>query len=226
MPESEARERRRRMAKTEEKLQKTREVYSLEGTLLEACSCDVLCPCWIGEDPDRGDCHAFLSYQIESGRVEGVDVSGLTVVLAVYIPGNVLAGNWEVVVFVDDRGTQEQRDKLVAALGGQLGGPLADVAQLIGTVKGVEAVPISHTVRGGVGSVTIPGILESDMEPYRGADGSVTTLRDTVFSTVPGTPAWVSKAGRNHLTLDRYGMAWEYEGRNAIQAEWKMEYIA
>ena len=31
------------------------EGYQLEGTLLEVCSCDVLCPCWIGEDPDGGD---------------------------------------------------------------------------------------------------------------------------------------------------------------------------
>ena len=28
--------------------------YDLKGTLLEACSCGVLCPCWIGEDPDGG----------------------------------------------------------------------------------------------------------------------------------------------------------------------------
>jgi hypothetical protein len=37
----------------------TEVVYELEGTLLEACSCGVLCPCWIGEDPDGGACDAF-----------------------------------------------------------------------------------------------------------------------------------------------------------------------
>ena len=30
--------------------------YQLEGSLLEVCSCNVLCPCWIGEDPDGGAC--------------------------------------------------------------------------------------------------------------------------------------------------------------------------
>src|SRR5881409_603808 len=30
--------------------------YELEGSLLEVCTCNVLCPCWIGEDPDGGDC--------------------------------------------------------------------------------------------------------------------------------------------------------------------------
>jgi hypothetical protein len=34
-------------------------VYDLEGTLLEACSCGVLCPCWVGADPDGGECDSF-----------------------------------------------------------------------------------------------------------------------------------------------------------------------
>ena len=214
------------MSKTEAKAQGTQEIYSLEGSLLEACSCNVLCPCWIGEDPDLGDCRSFLAYHISSGRVQGIDVSGLSVVAVCYIPGNVLAGNWEVVVLVDDKATPEQKDALVAALGGALGGPLADLAQLFGIVKGVESVPISHEVRDGVGTLAIPGVLESSMAPYRGADGTVTTLRDSVFSTVPGSPAWVSKADKTWLTLPAYGMEWEFEGRNAIQSEWKMEYVA
>ena len=214
------------MSNTDVKAQGTQEIYSLEGSLLEACSCNVLCPCWIGEDPDQGDCRSFLAYHISSGRVQGVDVSGLSVVAVCYIPGNVLAGNWEVVVLVDDKATPEQKDGLVAALGGALGGPLADLAQLFGTVKGVESVAISHEVNDGVGSLSIPGVLESAMEPYRSMSGEVTTLRDSIFSTVPGSPAWVSKASTHRLTLPAYGMEWEFENRNAIQSEWKMEYVA
>jgi len=214
------------MAKTEERLQKAGEVYSFTGTLIEACSCNVLCPCWIGEDPDLGDCRGLLSFHVDAGQIRGIDVSDLTVILAAYIPGNVLAGNWEVVVLIDDRATPEQREGLLAAFGGELGGPIADWARLIGTVKGVEYVPISHRVEGGVGTLLIEGVLEAQMEPYRGADGSVTTLRDSVFSTVPGSPAWVSKASRYRLALPKYGMEWEFEGRNAIQADWHMEHSA
>jgi hypothetical protein len=214
------------MAKTEERLQGTDEVYSFTGTLIEACSCNVLCPCWVGEDPDLGDCRGFLSFHIDSGRIRGLDVSELTVVLVVHIPGNVLAGNWEAVVLVDERASQEQRDGLLAAFSGQLGGPVADWAGLIGTVRGVEYTAISHEVEGGVGRLVIGGVLESEMEPFRGADGSVTTLRDSIFSTVPGSPAWASKASLHRLTLPAYGWEWEFEGRNAIQADWKMEHVA
>jgi len=186
----------------------------------------VLCPFWVGADPDGGECFAFISYHIDAGEIEGVDVSGLSQVVAVHIPGNVLAGNWEVVVFQDAAGSDEQRQRLLAAFGGALGGPLADLAQLIGTIKGVETASIHHEVRGGAGSLTVPGILEAEMEPFRSPDGSVTTLRDSVFSTVPGSPAWVSRATHHRVNLPQYGMTWEFEGRNAIQSDWRIEYRA
>jgi hypothetical protein len=200
--------------------------YSLKGTLLEACSCGVLCPCWVGEDPDGGECYAVVSYHFDSGQIAGVDVSGLSLLSVAHIPGNVLAGNWEEVVLVDDRATDEQREVILAAFTGKLGGPLADLAQLVGTVKGIESATIRHEVAGGMGTLEVPGVVEAEMEPYRGPDGSVTTLRESIFSTVPGSPAWVSKAARNRVDLPQYGMTWEFEGRNAIQSEWTMEYVA
>jgi hypothetical protein len=204
----------------------TRLVYLLEGTLLEACSCNVLCPCWIGEDPDGGTCDAFVSYHFNSGVIEGVDVSGLNIANVVQIPGNVLAGNWRVVIHVDKRATPQQKEALLNALGGKLGGPLADLAQLIGEVVAVEDVEIDHRIVGGTGTLSVPGVLEATMEPFRNMTGDVTTLRDSVFSTVPGSPAWVGKATHHKVTLRKYGMEWEFEGRNAIQSEYRMEYRA
>jgi hypothetical protein len=205
----------------------TTTAYSLEGTLIEACSCNVNCPCWIGEDPDLGSCYAIVAYGIKRGQIRDVDVSGLNLVLICNIPGNVLAGNWQIAAFVDERGTEEQRNALLDAFTGKLGGPLGDLWEaLIGEVKGVEFVPIEHRVEGGAGVLTIPGVVETEMEPYRGPDGSITTLQNSVFSTVPGSPAWVAKASINRVNLPQYGMEWEYAGRNAIQSEWKMEHAA
>lgn len=202
-------------------------VYSLDGTLIEACSCNVNCPCWIGEDPDLGSCNAIVAYGIESGHVRGTDVSGLSLVLICHIPGNVLAGNWRVVALVDERGSDEQRNALIDAFTGKLGGPLGDLWEaLIGEVLGVEFVPIMHRVEGGSGRLQVGEIVETEMEPYRGPDGSITTLQNSVFSTVPGSPAWIAKASVNRVDLDRYGMSWEYSGRNAIQSKWRMEHAA
>ena len=215
------------MTSVREAGEETGTVYSLEGTLIEACSCNVNCPCWIGEDPDLGECFAIVAYGIERGQIRDLDVSGLNLVLICHIPGNVLAGNWQIVALVDERGTEEQRDALLSAFTGKLGGPLGDLwTALIGEVKGVEFVPISHEVEEGSGTLRIPDLVETEMEPYRGPDGTVTTLQNSVFSTVPGSPAFIAKAGVNRVTLPQYGMSWEYEGRNAIQSEWKIEHAA
>ena len=215
------------MATTQEIREKTGIVYSLEGTLIEACSCNVNCPCWIGEDPDLGSCYAIVAYGIERGQIRDVDVSGLNLVLCCNIPGNVLEGNWQIAALVDERGTEDQRNAMLDAFTGKLGGPLGDLWEaLIGEVKGVEFVPISHEVEGGSGKLHVPGLVETEMEPYRGPDGTVTTLQNSVFSTVPGSPAYLAKASVSRVNLPQYGMTWEYEGKNAIQSEWKMEHAA
>ncbi|MCA3824999.1 MAG: DUF1326 domain-containing protein, partial [Burkholderia sp.] len=46
--------------------------YHLEGRLLEVCNCRVLCPCWIGEDPDFGVCDTIVAWHVDKGTVDGV----------------------------------------------------------------------------------------------------------------------------------------------------------
>ncbi len=200
-------------------------VYQFEGTLLEACNCDVLCPCWIGEDPDNGTCQSVVAYHLDTGAIRGVDVSGLTLANVVFIPGNVLAGNWKALLYVDDRASDEQLEALVDAFSGKLGGPLADLAQLIGEQLGVVRAPISHEVVEGRGTLRVgDDTVVAEMEPYRGADGSITTLQNSIFSTVPGSPAWVGKAARFAVNMPDQGWVYEFTGRNAIQSEWKIDY--
>ena len=201
-------------------------VYSLQGALLEACSCNVLCPCWIGEDPDKGTCDAFVAYNFDKGKMNGVDVSGLTMVNVCKIPGNVLTPHsWKVLMLVDDKATDEQLQALQDAYSGKLGGPLADLAQLVGEVIAVERVPITHTVRGGEGTLTVgDGLVEADMEPYRSGQGVITTLRDSIFSTIPGSPAYVAKAKKHVVNIPKHNMRWSFEDRNAIQGDYVINY--
>jgi hypothetical protein len=199
--------------------------YQFQGTLLEACNCDVLCPCWIGEDPDNGSCKSVVAYHFDSGTIRGVDVSGLTLANVVFIPGNVLAGNWKAVLLVDERANDEQLAAIVDAFSGKLGGPLADLAQLIGEVLEVVRVPISHEVEEGRGTLSVgDGTVVAAMEPYRGPDGSITTLQNSIFSTVPGSPAYVGVADSQKIDIPEHGYEWSYEKKNAIQSDWKLDF--
>jgi hypothetical protein len=103
--------------------------YLLEGTLLEACSRGVLCPCWVGENPDLGECFAAVAWHYDKGVIGGVDVSSHTAVAITHIPGNILTPkSWRLVLFIDDTASEEQKN----AIAGEYGGPLADLAQLVG----------------------------------------------------------------------------------------------
>jgi hypothetical protein len=197
--------------------------YEIEGKLLEVCTCNVLCPCWVGENPDRGTCDSALAWHVDRGQIEGVDVSGLTVALSVHIPGNVLTpGSWRAAVFVDERATDEQHAGLLNVFTGKLGGAVADLAALIGEVVSVERVPIRFTVDGGKGRLTIGDVADAEMTPYTGATGKPTILSETVFSTIPGSPVYAAKS--DHFTRDgsAHGLPdVDLRGNNALQGHFR-----
>jgi hypothetical protein len=174
--------------------------YSLEGSLLEVCTCNILCPCWVGEDPDGdGTCDSVMAWHVDQGTVNGTSVSGRTVAVATHIPGNVLKGNWKVALFVDDKASDEQNQALLDVWTGKLGGPVAD----LGTLK--------------IGSVA-----DMEMEPYRGPTGAVTTLNESIFTTIPGAPAWVAKASKYVRKSSQYGLKdIDLQGHNAIQGSFR-----
>lgn len=200
----------------------TATTYDVEGRLLEVCTCAAVCPCWVGLDPDGGTCDSIIVWAVDHGTVQGIDVSDRVIGLSVHIPGNVLAGNWKAVVYVDDRCTEEQQEKLLAVFTGQLGGAVADLAALIGEVVAVERVPITCTVTEGVGRVTIGDVAEAEMEGFQGATGQPTTLQDTVFSTIPGAPAYPGRARLFRRDEARHGLAdVDIRDKNAIQGAFR-----
>lgn len=168
--------------------------YQLQGRLLEVCTCKILCPCWVGEDPDFGTCDGVLAWHFDKGTIDGVDVAGRTFVILAHIPGNILKGNWRVRVYVDDKATPQQKDALLNVWTGKLGGPIADIAKLVGEVVAVEQVPVTFEVKGVNGTLKIGKAIEATLAPFQGATGQATALHDTIFTTIPGSPAYVGKA--------------------------------
>jgi hypothetical protein len=199
----------------------TKPKYRVQGSLLEACSCSAPCPCWIGDDPHGGVCDAFLAYRIDKGTISGVDVSGIAFALVAQIPGNVLKGNWRVVVYMSNKAKPAQKQAILAAWTGKLGGPLADIAKLVGEVKGVYDVPIQFKLNKGKGTIKIGDKVEAAMAPYVDAKGKPTTLSNTIFTTIPGSPAYVSKATYHKVHIPEHGMEWSFVNRNAVEGSFR-----
>jgi len=93
--------------------------WSLQGDFYENCSCEAICPCtWsnLAHQATRDDyCRFALAFDVESGDIEGVDVSGQSFVMIADTPPNMADGNWRVGVIVDDRLKLTRRERRVEA---------------------------------------------------------------------------------------------------------------
>jgi hypothetical protein len=195
--------------------------YAFEGQMIEVCSCNVICPCWAGQDPDGGTCEGVLAYHIDRGTIDGVDVAGLNYAILLHLPGNVLQGHWRIVVYVDDKATDAQYEALLKALTGKLGGPLADIAQLVGEVAGVERAAITFESTQGNGRLQVGPAIAATMEALRGATGQPMAMHDTVFTTIPGSPAYVGKAPMFRANASQYGFHIDLQGQSSVHGEFR-----
>lgn len=191
--------------------------WKLEGQYFENCSCDVPCPCTVSLDlgADRDRCNAFLVFGIESGEVDGVDVSGLTVAAVGDTPKVMSEGNWRLGVLIDDRASDEQAEKLGAVFGGQLGGPMEALAPLIGEQLGVERVAMevahedgTHRIRLGDG-----GELEvQELVPFGKENGEPARLAG-IFHPA-GQELTIARATTSQVSA--FGIEIAFEGRSAF----------
>ena len=111
--------------------------WKLKGSYIETCSCDLICPC--NATFDHGAtydyCRVTLVFNIREGEIEGTDIGGLKIAAIADTPKVMTEGNWKLGVFVDENATEEQADKLVKVFTGQLGGPMAGLAPLVGEMR-------------------------------------------------------------------------------------------
>jgi len=197
--------------------------YRLEGTMLEACTCNVICPCWVGEDPDSGTCYGTIAWHFEKGEIDDVDVSGLTFALLLHIPANALSGSWRVVACVDDKATADQEKAILSVYTGEKGGPVADMAQLVGEVVAVERAPITFGVVEGKGQLKIGTSLNAEISPLQGPTGRSTTLHDAALSVIEDAPYYVAKASHLKASHTALGLNLDIQGKSAVQGRFAFE---
>src|SRR5436305_4990000 len=136
--------------------------WNLKGSYAETCSCELMCPC--NTSLDHGATYDFgrvvLAFDIHEGQVDGTDVGGRRVVAIADTPKVMTEGNWRLGLYVDDQASDEQFDKLTRVFGGQLGGPMAALAPLVGEVVGGERAAIEVNDDGVVHSVKVGDTID------------------------------------------------------------------
>jgi hypothetical protein len=191
--------------------------WEIKGQYFENCSCDVPCPCTVsldlGADYDR--CNAFLVFQVESGEVDGVDVSGLTVAAIADTPKVMSEGNWRLGVLIDDNASDEQAEKLGAVFGGELGGPMEALGPLVGEQLGVTKVSMDVSHNNGTHSIRVgdEGVIEvEEIVPFGREDGQPARLVN-IFHPA-GEDLKIAKATKSNVSA--LGLDHAFEGRSAF----------
>jgi hypothetical protein len=174
-----------------------------------------MCPCNLSFDHGAtyDFCRATLAFNIRNGDVEGTDVGGSKVVVLIDTPKVMTDGNWRVGVFIDENATDEQFDKLVQLFGGQLGGPMAALAPLVGEMLGVERAAIEMSDDGLRHSVRVGDAIEfeiQDIVPF-GVDTGQPVRFDGMFHPAGSN---LTMAEATHTRIDAFGV--QYEGKTGL----------
>jgi hypothetical protein len=189
--------------------------WKLEGTYFETCSCEVVCPCTasltLGADYDR--CNVTFVFNVVDGQIEGTDVSGLKVAAIADSPKVMSDGNWRLGMFIDDAASDEQAEKLGAVFSGQLGGPMAGLAPLVGENLGAQRAPIEVREDGLRHSVTIGDAVDFEVEDVVsfGVESGEPARLTGIFHPA-GSELTIAKATRSRINA--FGI--QYEGKSGF----------
>jgi hypothetical protein len=150
------------------------------------------------------------AFHIAKGKYGTLGLDGLCGVYAGKAPGNFWKGNWTAAIYLDAKANRQQRQALQTLFGGKAGGPLALMASLVGTLKGIKSVPIKFDVQNH--AVSIPGIMEYRLKPTQGGNKK----KPIQVANNPFAPAIdpmnMGVGVKSHYK--DYGMEWDNTGKD------------
>ena len=205
--------------------------WNASGDWFDVCKCNIPCPCIFAQTPTYGDCDGVLAYHIKKGQYGEVSLDGLNVLGLNYFKGNVWAGETKITLafFFDERANPQQREALQMIFSGRAGGFMAQLANLIGDVRGIEFVPIKFEIAEDLSywSAEIPEKVMAKAEALTGP----TTPPGKRVQTInpPGSEVGLGAAGAVATwgkavadEVDAMGFKWERKGRSSkhIPFEW------
>ena len=131
--------------------------WRIRGSYFESCNCDPICPCRRidgvpGGRSTHGECLGVLSWLIEEGSADGVDLAGQPVAMAIRYSDDEEGSPWTWLLYLDARASDEQRAVLEGVFRGRLDGdqhehfPWVRKANQPLAVRAVE-IDVDHTRR-------------------------------------------------------------------------------
>ena len=187
--------------------------WRIRGSYFESCNCEAICPCRRidgvpGGRSTHGVCMGVLSWLIEEGEADGIDLSGLPVALASCYSDDEPGSPWTWVLYLAARASDEQRAALEGIFTGRLGGdaerhfPWAWKASELAAVRPVE-ITVDHTQRRQRLRIR-DHISVRIRDRYRG--------EETVTCVIPGHERTGEELMTDELVVEDEKLSFEYRG--------------
>jgi hypothetical protein len=191
--------------------------WRIEGDYFESCNCEAICPCrtvggMSGGRSTYGICFGVLSWLVGKGEADGVSLDGLGTAFAIRYSDDEPGSPWTFVVYVDERGSEQQRTALAEIFTGRRGGePILKLPWVRKPSELVDVRPAAIDLRFENGDYRLRVGSAIELEASRAFDTD-----ERVSCVIPGHHI----AGREHyadrLTVDDDPFSWDLEGNCAF----------
>jgi hypothetical protein len=192
--------------------------WHLEGRYFENCNCDVACPCTVSSyalPATNERCQFLMAFHVSSGEIDGVDVGGLSLGILGDTPGQMTDGGWRVGVLMDENASEEQAQALGAVFGGQKGGPMGELAPLIGEMLGMERAAIDYADEGSRHRVKMGDFVDLEVEDFA-PEGATEGTQLTGTMHPANSTLTTSRATRSRMSA--FGLDFSAEGKSGFSA--------
>lgn len=169
---------------------------------------------YIPQPPTEGECKAILSWHIDKGRFEDINLDDFNVILFVHSPGNMVEGNWKVALYLDDRADQGQQDSLAKIFSGQAGGHPSTLAPLIDQVLGVKSCPIEYKAEGKRREIRVADIASAEIEAQQGQNDADITVTNHPLAVAPGYSATIARS--KQASYRDHGIEFEVSNKSGL----------
>ena len=144
--------------------------WRIAGESIGSCNCAWGCPCQFNALPTHRRCEGTATCRIDKGHFGDVRLDGVTFAGLYWFPGAVHEGNGVHQLIIDERASPEQRRIIAELDSGVQGGAFFEIfaavcPNRIDALVAPITVEIDRVAR--TGRVSIPGILESRVQPIR-----------------------------------------------------------
>jgi hypothetical protein len=164
-----------------------------------------------------------MAYNIKKGSYGETPLDGLNVIALVSFKGNIWAGDGKTKlnmgIFFDEKANEQQKEALNMIFSGKAGGFMAEIANLMGEVRGIEYAPIKFEIADDLSywSAEIPGKVLAKAEALTGPTTPpgkrVQTINPPGSEVGPGGVATWGKSLADEVDL--MGFKWGRNGRSS-----------